>query len=87
MTKLMVGDPVRIIKDEDLQEYGLHNGDLGSINNLIEIEGIEYAFFMPHGVLKSYVFPSQFLELVDEDEAKEQGLNAINEAILKQMEG
>lgn len=64
--KLHLGDPVILTQHVDNLDAGM----VGMVNSLIEVEGIEYAMFMPTTEQKSYVLRSAKLEYLDEDAIK-----------------
>ena len=58
---------VRIVEAEGLPE-NLTKGMIGCVNNVIEIEDCEYIFFMPTDEFKSYVFTSDRVEVLSDEE-------------------
>ena len=68
MRKLELGMPVVLVSD--VVEKGkvvLASGTKGAVNSLVNIENIDYVFFMPRGVQKSYVIKQSRVE-PDEEE-------------------
>lgn len=81
MTESMVktGAPVELINGDGLESSGLFTGDMGMINSVVEIEGIEYVYFMPKGEFKSYVINSNRVRVLDDEEAEHYGLMDVEE--------
>lgn len=66
MAKLKLGDPVILTHDVD----SLRMGTVGMLNAVVEIKGVEYAYFMPSYEQKSYVLRMAKLALLDEEEVQ-----------------
>lgn len=55
-----------ILRDASgLDAQGLSSNMLGQINSVVEIEGVEYIYFMPLGEMKSYVITSNRVEVIE----------------------
>lgn len=66
MSELQLGDPVILTQTVD----NLKEGTVGMLNSIMEIEGIEYALFMPANEQKSYALRMANLDYLDEDQVE-----------------
>ena len=68
MRKLELGMPVVLVSDVvDGGNVLLATGTKGAVNSMVNLEGIDYIFFMPRGIPKSYVIKASRVE-PDEEE-------------------
>lgn len=68
MRELELGMPVILLSDVKADgEVVLATGTKGAINSMVNLEGVDYVFFMPRGVPKSYVIRQSRVE-PDEEE-------------------
>lgn len=72
--KVVAGAPVRITNGDNLGTEEIKTGDFGMINSVVEVDGVEYIYFMPNGVFKSFVIKSDRVEVLDDEAAKAAGI-------------
>ncbi len=63
---MQLGDPVILTATVD----SLKEGTVGMLNSIVEVEGVEYAYFMPASEQKSYVLRMANLTLLDEEQVE-----------------
>ncbi|AUR96966.1 hypothetical protein NVP1253O_33 [Vibrio phage 1.253.O._10N.286.45.B12] len=72
--EIVAGAPVKLINGDDLGTTEIKTGDFGMINSVVEVDGVEYVYYMPNGVFKSFVIKADRVEVLDDEAAKAAGI-------------
>lgn len=72
--ELKIGMPIKLVSVKGLSKYPLWKGQQGMANSLVNVEGVDYVYFMPDNTTRIYVIRED--KVVIDDERIESWLEA-----------